>query len=154
MVKQQVVITDLPVKCIYGLSVLSNDLTIAKDIKRVYQCYKTAVHAVEGDVVPLFVGSKDYNETTGDFTLFIGSDINSPGLRKITLPGGEYAHFPVKPKFGRFWGSAIGKAKRRFYGSWLPRNGYESRNIDFEYHTQKSLLDSPEIDMFFAVKKI
>lgn len=153
MISREIVLSEQPAANLYGLTMLSDDRTQAKDVRDMYQCYKTAVHAEEGAVVPLYIGTKDYNTRSRDFTLFIAGNIQAPGLRPIMLPGGLYAHFPVRARFGYFWGAALRKARCHFYGFWLSHSDYEPRNIDYEFHTQKTMLDSPEVELYFAIKK-
>lgn len=74
-----------------------------------------------------------------NFELFIGSDFKVAGLAECVLPNGEYAKLIVKPKLGLLWGTAIGEAKSFFYRKWLPKNAYEALNMEYEYHTEKSI---------------
>ena len=71
MISREIVLSEQPAANLYGLTMLSDDRTQAKDVRDLYQCYKTAVHAEEGAVVPLYIGTKDYNTRSRDFTLFI-----------------------------------------------------------------------------------
>ena len=104
-------------------------------------------------VFPYFVLSRNYNELSKDFEMFVGGTIDKKGLESLIIPNGEYARITIKPKLGFLWGLAIGEAKRYFYTKWLPKSRYSALNMEYEYHTEKSDGKSPEIDIFFAVKR-
>lgn len=70
---------------IYGIWQKSNDKTISKDIKALSKQYHAVVSMPEGKVLPYFVLSRNYNEQSRDFELFIGSEINKDGLESYVL---------------------------------------------------------------------
>lgn len=138
---------------IYGLWKNSNDKTIPKDIKVLSGKYHTAVSIPEGKVLPYFVLSRNFDEQSKNFEMFIGSTIDKNGLESLVLPAGEYARISVKPKFGLLWGASIGEAKRYFYKKWLHENPYEALNMEYEYHTEKSTGKHSMIDIVFAIQR-
>lgn len=138
---------------IYGLWQRSNDKTISKDIKALSKQYYAVVSTPEGKVLPYFVLSRNYKEQSHDFELFIGSVINKGGLESYVLTAGEYAKITVKPKLGFLWGASIGEAKQYFYTKWLPTSSFEALNLEYEYHTEKSMEKQPAIDIIFAVQR-
>ncbi|ADZ83225.1 GyrI-like domain-containing protein [Cellulosilyticum sp. ST5] len=138
---------------IYGLWQKSNDKTISKDIKSLSQKYHMAVSVPEGEVLPYFVLSRNYDEQSNNFEMFIGSTFDKDGLETFILPASEYAKITVKPKLGFLWGASIGEAKRYFYTKWLPKNSYEALNMEYEYHTEKSTGNQPTIDIIFAIQR-
>lgn len=138
---------------IYGVWGKSNDKTISKDIKTLSGQYHLAVNKPEGSVLPYYVLSRNYDEQSRAFELFIGSTMDREGLEKVTLPAGEYAGITVRPKLGFLWGVSVGEAKRYFYTRWLPESPYLALNMEYEYHTEKSMGKYPEITIVFAIKK-
>ena len=140
-------------RTIYGLWQKSNDKTISKDIKALSKQYHVVASMPEGKVLPYFVLSRNYNEQSHDFELFIGSVFDKNGLESCVLSGTEYAKITVKPKFGFLWGASIGKAKQYFYTKWLPTSSFEAVNLEYEYHTERSIVKQPTIDIIFAIKK-
>jgi hypothetical protein len=85
---------------IYGLWQKSNDKTISKDIKALSKQYHAVVSMPKGKVLPYFVLSRNYNEQSRDFELFIGSVNDKNSLESYVLPASEYAKITVKPKLG------------------------------------------------------
>lgn len=140
-------------KTIYGLWKKSNDRTVSKDINALSKQYYTVVSMPEGNVLPNFVLSRNYNKQSHDFELFIGSVIDKSGLEICVLSANEYAKITIKPKLGFLWGASIGEAKRYFYRKWLLENPYEALNMEYEYHTEKAIRKHPVIDIIFAIKK-
>lgn len=138
---------------IYGLWRKSNDRTISKDIKALSKQYHAMVSMPEGKVLPYFVLSRNYNEKSRDFELFIGSMIDESGLENYVLPASEYAKIIVKPKLGFLWGASIGEAKQYFYTKWLPKSPFEALNLEYEYHTERSKEKQPTIDIIFAIQR-
>lgn len=78
----------------------SNDKTISKDIKALSKQYHAVVSMPKGKVLPYFVLSRNYNEQSRDFELFIGSVNDKNSLESYVLPASEYAKITVKPKLG------------------------------------------------------
>lgn len=140
-------------KLIYGLRQKSNDKTQSKDIPTLSNKYYDVVHKGSGEVIPFFVVSKDYNESTKDFGLFIGGLLENVSLDTFIIPKGIYGKVTIKPKMGFLWGLSIGEAKRAFYTEWLPKSDYTALNMEYEYHTEISKGKKPQIDIFFAVNK-
>lgn len=140
-------------KQLYGLWHKSSDKTQSKDIPEVSKKYYEVLHKKPGMVLPFYVLSKNYDETTNCFDLFIGGQDSDGTLSKLNLPKGMYAKITVKPKIGVLWGLAIGEAKRYFYTKWLPSSGFQAVNMEYEYHTEKSTGKKPEIDLMFAIKQ-
>jgi predicted transcriptional regulator YdeE len=138
---------------VFGLCQRSNDKTQAKDIPAVSKKYHDTVGKESGEVIPFFVISKDYNENTKDFQLFIGGTIKKDDLETFVIPKGIYGKITVKPKMGFMWGLSIGEAKRAFYTEWLPQSGYTALNMEYEYHTEISTGKDPQIDILFSVEK-
>ena len=149
----EIVLVAKPSKTIYGLWRKSNDRTIAKDIPALSKQYYTSVGKTPKSVVPFFVLSKDYDEKTGDFDLFIGGEIKCGKLTACELPGGQYGKVTVRPKLGFIWSLAIGEVKRYVYTKWVSSSEYLALNMEYEHHTQKSIGKKPEIDLFFALEK-
>lgn len=138
---------------IYGLWQKSNDKTISRDIKALSKQYHAVVSVPEGKVLPYFVLSRNYNEQSRNFELFIGSTIDKSGLKSCILSAGEYAKITVKPKLGFLWGASIGEAKQYFYTKWLPKSSFEALNLEYEYHTERSKEKPPTIDIIFAIRR-
>jgi len=115
---------------IYGVKCKSNDKSISKDIFEISQKYYDLIDKKNGEIIPFFVLSKDYNEKTKAFELFIGGLIQNVKLESITIPKGLYAKIIVKPKLKFIWGLAIGEVKRYFYTKWIPNNEYVGLNMN------------------------
>ena len=147
-----ITIINRPQREIYGLWEKSNDKTIAKDIPALSRLFYDTVEQNTGSVLPFYVLSKNYDKTSGTFDLFIGSETTHHALESFLLPEGIYGRVTVKPKLGFLWGFSVGKAKRYFYSEWLPSSQYTALNIEYEYHTEKSIARKPQIDLFFAIK--
>ena len=73
-------------KTVSGLRQKSNDKTQAKDIPALSKKYYEAVGKESGEVIPFFVITKDYDESTKDFQLFIGGSIGYANLETFTIP--------------------------------------------------------------------
>lgn len=140
-------------QAIYGLWQKSNDKTISKDIKALSKQYHDMVAMPEGKVLPYFVLSRNYNEQSRDFELFIGGLMDKAGLERCDLSANEYAKITVRPKLGFLWGASIGEAKQYFYTKWLPTSPFEALNVEYEYHTQRSTEKQPTIDIIFAIRR-
>lgn len=138
---------------IFGLWKKSNDKTISNDIKTLSEKYHSMVSLPEGKVFPYFVLARNYDEYSKDFEMFIGSTIDKNELESFILSAGEYARITVKPKLGFLWGVSVGEAKRYFYTKWLPESPFEALNMEYEYHTEKSIGKHPTIDIFFAIQR-
>jgi len=146
------IITQLS-KSIYGLWMKSSDKTISKDIPALSKRYYDAIGEMPKSVLPFFVLSKDYDEASGQFHLFVGGEVQHEQLDAHELPAGDYGKITVKPKLGFIWGLAIGEAKQYFYTKWLPASEYKALNMEYEYHTEKSIRKKPEIDILFLIEK-
>ena len=158
--EEEIIMSGLEVKLeyieqqtIYGLWQKSNDKTISRDIKALSKQYHAVVSMPEGKVLPYFVLSRNYNEQSRDFELFIGSMIDKSGLESCILSACEYAKITVKPKLGFLWGVSIGEAKQYFYTKWLPKSSFEALNLEYEYHTERSTERQPTIDIIFAIRR-
>lgn len=138
---------------IYGLWAKSSDKAVSKDIPTLSKKYYDILAVQPGAVLPFFVLSQNYDVSSGEFDLFIGGKVNHEQLQDYQLPEGSYGRIVVKPKLGFLWGKAIGEAKRYFYSKWLPASDYEALNMEYEFHTEKSLGKKPEIDLLFAIKE-
>lgn len=136
---------------LYGLSRKSNDDSIANDIPQLTDDYHKWTTLKR--VLPLYILSKNYDEETGNFDLFIGSTSKYAGLNEITVPSGTYARITIRPKLGFLWGMAIGEAKVFFYKTWLQNSAYEAVNMEYEHHTEKSTGMFPSVDIIFAIQK-
>lgn len=99
MISREMSLSEQPAANLYGLTMLSDDRTQAKDVRDLYQCYKTAVHAEEGAVVPALYRYQRLQYPQQRFHAVYRGNIQAPGLRPI-MPGGLYAHFPVRARFG------------------------------------------------------
>jgi len=146
-------ITELKEKIIYGLWKQSNDKTISNDINTLSEEYYNTIGSTKEIVLPFIVLSRNYDEISKDFEMFIGSTIENNGLKSFTLPAGKYAKITIKPKLGFFWGASIGEAKRYFYMKWLPTSPYQGMNMEYEFHTEKSKEKHPTVDIIFAIKE-
>lgn len=146
-------VIELEEKTIYGIWRKSNDKTISSDIKSISEKYYSVVSLSPGNVLPYFILSRNYDEQSKDFEMLIGSTIENKDLDECYLPKGKYAKITIKPKLGFLWGAAIGEAKRYFYTKWLPSSQYQSLNMEYEYHTEKSKEKHPSIDIIFAIQK-
>lgn len=137
---------------IHGVWGKSSDRTVSKDIPRLSAEYYQAVGKKEGEVLPFYVLSRNYDPRTEAFELLIAGDFAAPPLAAFTLEADLYARITVRPKLGFLWGPAVGEAKRYFYTKWLPGSGYAARNLEYELHTEKSVGKAPSIDLLFAVR--
>ncbi len=146
-------IMELEEMTLYGLWKGSNDKTVSSDIDFMSKEYHEAVGRRDGEILPYFVLSRNYDKQCREFELLVGSTLEHENLERLILPQGPYARITVSPRFGRWWGMAIGEAKRYFYTKWLPGSPYEALNLEYEYHTQKSKDSHPSIDIMFAVRK-
>lgn len=140
-------------KPVNGLRLTSNDKTQSKDISALSRKYYEMISRKAGEVIPFFVLSKDYDEDTKNFELFIGGLVKNKKLDTTVIPKGLYGKMTIKPKMGFLWGLSIGEAKRYFYTEWLPKSGYVALNMEYEYHTEISKGKNPQIDMLFAIGK-
>lgn len=64
-------------------------------IKALSKQYPAVVSMTEGKVLPYFVLSRNYNEQSRDFELFIGSVIEKVDLESCVLSANEYAKITV-----------------------------------------------------------
>ncbi|MDO5518151.1 MAG: effector binding domain-containing protein [Clostridium sp.] len=151
MSKLEVNILRLENQTIYGVWKNSNDKTVSEDIKSLSEKYNSIISSSEESPLPFYVLSRNYNQETKDFEIFVGSTTQRDNLESLMLPAGEYASITIKPKFGFLWGTSIGEAKRYFYTKWLPETPYNSKNIEYEYHTEKSKGKHPAVDIIFAI---
>ena len=152
MTNLEVELTVIEEQTIFGLSKPSNDRTVAEDVKALSAQYHRLLEKTSGEILPFFVLSRNYDEAAGDFELSVGGLPEAEGLEKILLPAGKYAKIAVKPKLRFLWGPAIGEAKRFLYTKWLPASGYEALNLEYEFHTGRSMGKNPSIDLYFAIK--
>ena len=104
-------------------------------------------------VLPLYVITRDYDPASGRQILFFGGEVPHDALEVLEMPGAPYARVLVKPKFSVFWAPAIAAAKKWFYEEWLPASGYESLNIEFELHSERSMEKNPVLELFFALRR-
>lgn len=148
----KVLILNQPQRTIYGVWGESSDKSIPKDIPNLSKKYYELVGKEPESVLPFYVLSKDYDPESGCFQLFIGGEIPGDQLESFSLPEGDYGQIAVKPKLGFLWGPAIGAAKGFFYGKWLPACPYTALNMEYEYHSEKSLGKGGEIDLYFAIQ--
>lgn len=137
---------------IYGCISSANDKTIASDIQRLSKEYATKSNR-DKEVFPYYVLSCNYNLTTKDSELWIGSVKEAPALQRLTIAAGLFAKITIKPKLGFMWGLAVGEAKRKFYTEWLTQSDYLSLNLEYEFHTENSIAKHPTIDLYFAIKR-
>lgn len=138
---------------IYGIWMKSNDKTISKDIQKLSKEYYEVVSKNQGEVLPFYVLTTNYKEKTGDFQMLIGGNMERDDLEHYKLKQGKYAKITVKPKLGFLWGTAIGEAKKFFYKKWIPERGYKPLNVEYEFHTEKSLEKSPTVDLIFGISE-
>lgn len=111
---------------IYGLRKMSNDKTISADIRIISEKYHLILDKPDA-VLPFYVLSRNYDVKSRGFELFIGGTLNNEKL--------EYQVIPY------------------FYTKWLPDSMYEGLNLEYEYHTEKSMGRHPSVDIMFAVRK-
>lgn len=137
---------------IFGLGMKASDKTISSDIRALSRHYHAAVGKPPGSVLPYYVLTQNYDEQSKDFNLFIGSMLPNDRLTSIVLPEGNYATITIKPWLGILWGMAIGSAKRYFYTRWLPASPWRPLNMEYEFHSEKSLMKHPSIELMFAVQ--
>lgn len=134
---------------LYGFSKKSGDQTIPRDINELSENYSKIMGK---EVLPYFVLSQNYDEEAKTFELFVGSIKVNESLEKFKIPQGKFAKITIKPKFKFLWGLSIGKAKRYFYTEWIKNSKYKSLNLEYEYHTEKSIGKNPTIDILFWIK--
>lgn len=153
MSKLEVTIVECEERKVYGIWKKSNDASIAKDINTTSAEYNQIVGVKKEAVLPYFVLSCNYDETTKEFELFIGSTKKADGLTEYEIPKGLYGCMNVCPKLGFLWGPAIGEAKQYFYAKWIKEHPYRILNMEYEYHTEKSIGKKPSIEIMFAIEK-
>ena len=140
-------------RTVFGLSEQSNDKTQSKDVPSLSKRYLATVNKSQGEVIPFFVVSRDYNKDTKDFQLFVGGAIEKDNLETFIITKGIYGKVTIKPKMGFMWGLSIGEAKRAFYMEWIPKSDYTALNMEYEYHTKISTGKNPQIDILFSIEK-
>lgn len=138
---------------LYGLWDKTSDKTLAKDIPVLSSKYHQLTGMQSDTVLPFFVLSRNYDKHTGSSELLIGSLLKNENLSELVLPCDCYAVITVKPKFGMLWGLAVGEAKRYFYTKWLPQSDYDAQNLEYEYHTDKTVGKNPTVDIVLAITK-
>ena len=143
----------LPAQILYGLWMRSSDKTVSKDIQALSRKYYGMINKEPQSVLPFYVLSKNYDKDSGMSDLFIGGQEQFENLEMFEIPAGLYGKTTVKPKFGFLWGLAIGQAKRFFYTKWISHSGYGAVNMEYEYHTEKSIGKKPEIELHFALEE-
>lgn len=154
MKKPDVRVGEQAERIVYGLWASSSDRTISSDIASLSKAYHAAVGLPEGEVLPYVVLSRNYDEGAGSFELFVGGTVEAPGVERFAIPAGCYASVTIGPKLGFFWGPAIGEAKRCVYRTWLPTSGYAALNLEYEYHTERSVGKHPTVDILFALREM
>lgn len=132
-----------------GLCCQSSDAAQSRDIPALTEAFVKQAGAM---TLPFYVVSRDYDKTTGAFTLFVGGN-GGGDLPRQVLPAGLYAALEIRPKLGFLWGPAIGAAKRWFYTRWLPDSGCEAENLEYELHTEKSTGRKPSVELLFAIRR-
>lgn len=153
MKQWEVTLIQMDEQALLGVWMNSNDKTIAGDIASLSRQYDTMISRDRGTVLPYFVLSRNYDEHSGDFELFVGGTLESGGLERFVLPAGEYAKITVRPKFGFLWGVSIGQAKTYFYKKWIPQSPYRALNMEYERHTEESVGKRPSVALLFAVER-
>lgn len=153
MAKMEVRLQQKENMILYGVWGKASDQTLSKDIPLLSSAFYIITRTQEGMVLPFFVLSRNYNASTGDSELFIGSLLSNDGLSELALPNAMYAVITVKPKFGVLWWLAVGEAKRFFYTKWLPQSNYCGENMEYEYHSEKTKGKNPTVDIVFAIKE-
>ena len=136
---------------VYGLRHPTNDTKQSKAIPMLSKKYYEQSNQNPKQSFPFYVISKDYDESTTEFDLFIAGSNAFEGAAEILIPKGSYAIITIKPKFKYLWGLAIGEAKMFFYTKWLPNSRYKGLNMEYELHTIKSTEKNPTIDLYFAI---
>ena len=149
MPKFNVEIIELDEIKIYGFSKRSNDKALPKDIKELSSKYHNIID--KKPKIPFFVLSRDYDIKTKDLEIFIGSIYENKAFEQYTIPKGKFAKMTIKPKLGFLWGLSIGEAKRHFYIKWIKNNKFKPLNMEYEYHTEKSLSNKPTIEIIFSI---
>ena len=72
----KVSVVNLKKQTVYGLWKNSNDSTVSKDIKNLSKKYHIKVSSPGSKVFPYFVLSRNYNELSKDFEMFVGGTID------------------------------------------------------------------------------
>lgn len=147
----RVVWVEKPAAAFYGLWTKTSDSAAKKDIPALARRYYSALGKEPGSVLPFVVLSKNYNQADKSYDLFVGGVVSAAGLDEVITPAGVYGSITVRPALGFLWGLAIGRAKRNFYKDYLPGSGYAPVNMEYEYHTEKSVGKKPEVSVYFAV---
>lgn len=153
MVDMTVNIVRIERRTVYGVWCDANDQTVSANIKSLAEKYAAAVALPKESVWPYVVLSRNYHEQSGDFEMLIGGPVEKDGLNAFELPEGEYAVMRIKPKWGFLWGASIGEGKRFFYKKWLPQREYRALNMEYEYHTGKSIGWHPSVELVFAIER-
>ena len=130
-------------RSVYGCSMVSSERTVSEDILVLAKRYRAARPNASWPVLPFFVLSRGFNRATGRFSLFVGGEEQAEGL---------YARIIVKPRFAFLLGREIGRAKRYFYQAWLPNSAYMGQNLEYEYHTAKSMEPRPQVELIFGIR--
>jgi len=162
-VEPRIVTLGEPIKMI-GVSTRTGMKTIFKDAARLGQEYKKIKDAnlIKDKKEPWgfvavskdFQGEESWEYLMGDVVTCL--DFVPEGCKSFEIPAMTYAVFPIRPKSKYAWGITIGLTKKYIFTKWLPNSKYESDHSvlgDFEYHDQRSLAKSPEIDLYVAIKE-
>ena len=139
-------------RSVYGCSMVSSERTVSEDILVLAKRYRAARPNASWPVLPFFVLSRGFNRATGRFSLFVGGEEQAEGLEFAELPAGLYARIIVKLRFAFLLGREIGRAKRYFYQAWLPNSAYMGQNLEYEYHTAKSMEPRPQVELIFGIR--
>lgn len=148
----EVNLTECSERQLYGVETVSSEQGQRKDIPALGTSYHRIVQLSEREALPFYVVSRDFDEQTKEFQLFVGGELERGELKRLVLPASTYGVIKIQPRFKWLWGSAVGQAKRYFYTEWLPRSKYEPRNLEFEYHTEASFGKQASIELYFAIK--
>lgn len=75
-----------PEQILYGLRQPSHDRTQARDIPALSRRFYAVCGGKAGEVLPFYVVSRDYRQSSGAFTLFVGGTGGADGLEREVLP--------------------------------------------------------------------
>lgn len=160
-VEPRLVTLDEPVVAV-GLSTRTNMKSVFRDLPKVYRKY---LDLKEQYGIPDLKEPWEYVSLSDDFgedetwVYHTGYVVTScekmPAVfTSFTIPAGEYAVFPLRPRNKILLGLAMGKMKRYIYTQWLPGSAYEFSGYEYEYSNEEiSGKNRSFLDLYVGIKE-
>ena len=160
-VEPRIVTLDEPIMAV-GLHTKTNMKSVFRDLPKVYRKYLD-LKAKHG--IPDLKEPWEYVSLSDDFTedktwvyhtghVVAGFDKMPAVFTSFTIPAGNYAVFPLRPRNKILLGLAMGRMKRHIYLDWLPDSKYEFSGKEFEYNNEEMSKKNPSfIDLYVGIKE-